>query len=145
MRWMLLLGVSLVMSLSLIFVNIPASEAAKSLGNPLTEVSSDKVCGIMLCEESMTIEEKISSFMNQIPLRGNPDQQSTFMMGGVAQQGFGEFDVPPPLKQLKMGILPNEIICKPGLELAFKTSDDSPVCVKPETIRMVDELSWLTR
>lgn len=145
MRWMLLLGVSLVMSLSLIFVNIPASEATKSLGNSLTEVSSDKVCGIMLCEESMTIEEKISSFMNQIPLRGNPDQQSTFMMGGVAQQGFGEFDVPPPLKQLKMGILPNEIICKPGLELAFKTSDDSPVCVKPETIRMVDELSWLTR
>jgi len=109
MRLMLLLGVSLVMSLSLIFVNIPTSEAAKSIGNPLTEVSSDKVCGIMLCEEGMTIEEKISSFMNQIPLRGNPD------------------------------------LCKPELELAFRTSDNSPVCVKPETLRMVDELSWLTR
>jgi len=46
-----------------------------------------------------------------------------------------EENLPPisPLKQIKNGILPEDVICKEGLELIFKLSDGSPACVQPST------------
>ena len=39
----------------------------------------------------------------------------------------------PPLKQLNSGIAISDLLCKKELELLFKSSDDTPICVKPET------------
>lgn len=44
-----------------------------------------------------------------------------------------------PLKQLKSGILPQNVSCKEGLELIFKINSFHPVCVKSESIaKLVD-------
>jgi len=51
-------------------------------------------------------------------------------------------DIPPPLKQVAQGIPPNEIICKEGLKLVFKSSDNSPACVKPGTLNKLIERGW---
>jgi hypothetical protein len=48
----------------------------------------------------------------------------------------------PPLQQLKNGVLPENIVCKDGLQLIFKSSDDSPACVKPETKIKLIEREW---
>jgi len=42
------------------------TQAMKSKGNSLTEVSSKNVCGISLCDEPMTIQEKISLYLQRL-------------------------------------------------------------------------------
>jgi len=47
-----------------------------------------------------------------------------------------------PLKQIKNGIIPSEIICKEGLQLVFKNTDDGPACVKPTSVNKLIERNW---
>lgn len=47
-----------------------------------------------------------------------------------------------PLKQIESGIPPNEINCKEGLELIFKSYDSSPICITPETKEVLIERGW---
>ncbi len=47
-----------------------------------------------------------------------------------------------PLKQMKNGIIPKDVVCKEGLELIFKSTDDSPACVKHETATKLIERGW---
>ncbi|MGQ0771857.1 MAG: collagenase [Nitrososphaerota archaeon] len=42
-------------------------------------------------------------------------------------------EISSPKEQLRNGVLPNEIICKEGLTLMIRITNDSPICVKPHT------------
>ncbi len=42
------------------------AQAMKSKGNSLTEISSNKVCGTSLCDEPMSIKEKISLYLQRL-------------------------------------------------------------------------------
>ena len=53
-----------------------------------------------------------------------------------------ETTVLSPLKQLKNGILPQEIKCKEDLILTIKISDGSAACVKSETKAKLIERGW---
>ena len=47
-----------------------------------------------------------------------------------------------PLQQLKLGILPDHVICYNDLILIMKPSNDSPACVKPTTAQKLVERGW---
>jgi len=47
-----------------------------------------------------------------------------------------------PKQQLKDGTLPENIICKEKLELIFKSTDNSPACVKPQTAEKLIVRGW---
>ena len=49
----------------------------------------------------------------------------------------------PPLKLFKAGISTEEIHCKSHLEFAIKTSDGSPVCLKPNSIDILNNRGWV--
>ncbi len=49
----------------------------------------------------------------------------------------------PPLKLYKAGIPIEEIHCKSNLELAIKSSNESPVCLKPKTIDILYDRGWI--
>ena len=49
-----------------------------------------------------------------------------------------------PKKQLESGITPEDIICKEGLQLIFKLSDNSPACVTLETAEKLIQRGWGT-
>jgi len=49
----------------------------------------------------------------------------------------------PPLKLYKAGIPIEEIHCKSNLELAIKSSNGSPVCLKPESIDTLYNREWI--
>jgi len=51
-------------------------------------------------------------------------------------------DVMSPRMQVKQGIVSSDVICKDGLELVFKNSDNSPACVKPATAEKLMERGW---
>ena len=47
-----------------------------------------------------------------------------------------------PKQQMKNGILPSEVECKVGLVPIFKSSDNHPACVKPQTAEKLIERGW---
>ncbi|MEK6972159.1 MAG: hypothetical protein AABW60_05390, partial [Thermoproteota archaeon] len=49
-----------------------------------------------------------------------------------------------PRMQVLQGVLPSDVNCKSGFELIFKTSNNMPFCVKPETAKRLVERSWGT-
>jgi len=49
-----------------------------------------------------------------------------------------------PKKQTNSGILPSEIKCKTGLELIFKLTNNSPVCIKPKNAIKIIQRGWGT-
>ena len=55
---------------------------------------------------------------------------------------IAEPNILPPLKQMKLGVNVEEIVCKEGLELIFKPSNDFPACVKPTTVEKLVERGW---
>ena len=53
-----------------------------------------------------------------------------------------EIPVIPPKKQVDIGVLPNEVVCKESLELIFKSSDGSPACVTFSSATKLVERGW---
>lgn len=49
-----------------------------------------------------------------------------------------------PLKQFKSGIASKNVTCKEGLQLIFKTEDNSPACVKQQTAQTLIKYGWGT-
>ncbi|MGI0022229.1 MAG: thermonuclease family protein [Nitrososphaeraceae archaeon] len=49
-----------------------------------------------------------------------------------------------PRQQISNGVLPEDVICKEGLELIFKSRDNSPACVKPQTAQKLVDRGWGT-
>ena len=49
-----------------------------------------------------------------------------------------------PRMQVLQGVLPSDVSCKSGFELIFKTSNNMPFCVKPETAKRLVERGWAT-
>ena len=49
----------------------------------------------------------------------------------------------PPLKLYKAGVPSEEIHCKSHLELGIKLSNDSPVCLKPESMDILFNRGWI--
>ncbi|MGI0021748.1 MAG: hypothetical protein ACRD9Q_02695, partial [Nitrososphaeraceae archaeon] len=52
---------------------------------------------------------------------------------------------PSPKTQIENGVLAEDIACKEGLELIFKSRDGSPACVKPQTADKLVERGWGTK
>ena len=55
----------------------------------------------------------------------------------------GMSDVPAPLKQMENGVSPMNVTCKEGMQLVFKSTNDSPACVKSETVEKLAARNWL--
>jgi len=86
-----LLLLSLILSLILI-ISIPSIDAAKSHGTHNQKTNLKTICGDKLCDDIVSIEEKIGNYMAQMFGKSSGDtafQQSRFMMGGVSQQQHG--------------------------------------------------------
>jgi len=56
-----------------------------------------------------------------------------------------ELFVHPPKKHLFFGISAEEISCKDGLDLIFKSTSGSPACVKPSSAQKLIERGWGNR
>ena len=51
-------------------------------------------------------------------------------------------DLLPPLKQIKSGILPHNVLCKYNFELLIKSTSGMPACVTPNTALKLVEFGW---
>ena len=53
-------------------------------------------------------------------------------------------DVMSPRMQVEQGIASSDVICTEGLQLIFKSSDNSPACVKPQTAEKLIQRGWVS-
>lgn len=51
----------------------------------------------------------------------------------------------PPLKQFKSGIKADDVICKQGLQLVIKKSNDKPACVKLDSVYPLVYRDWISQ
>jgi hypothetical protein len=51
----------------------------------------------------------------------------------------------PPIKQMKMGVSSQEVLCNEGMELIFKSTDGSPKCVSSTAAEKLVARGWATR
>ena len=77
----------------------------------------------------------------QQPVKEEADQSSNQTTTVQDLSNSVDISVAAPLKQVAQGVLPNEIICKEGLELIIK-NNGSPACVKPKTAEILIERGW---
>jgi len=49
-----------------------------------------------------------------------------------------------PRAQMLAGLSSNQVMCKEGLNLVFKATDGSPICVKASTVYKLIERSWIS-
>jgi hypothetical protein len=75
----------------------------------------------------------------------NDDRILRIISFSVPDEKLSDQSILVPLKQFKEGILANDVICKSGLELLIKSSNDMPACVKPSTASKLIERNWGTR
>jgi len=98
----------------------------------ISETSSERIATLILPEGFNNIE-----FIGTFTL-GRPSPLD--ICGEV--HGYDTQYV-PPLKQWRFGVDPTEVRCNKGLELAFKTSDNSAICVKAQTKSKLVERGWI--
>ncbi|MEE8180216.1 MAG: hypothetical protein V3T67_00090, partial [Nitrosopumilaceae archaeon] len=53
-----------------------------------------------------------------------------------------QIEIQRPLLQVKNGILPENIVCREGLELIFKLSNEKPACVTTQTFLHLIQRGW---
>jgi len=49
---------------------------------------------------------------------------------------------PSPLKQISDGVLPENVTCTEGLAIVLKSTDNSPACVKPQSVDKLIQRGW---
>lgn len=112
---------------------------------------------VIINKEDMT--EKIHAqkndecfFSYSIPFSGNSEIELGFGVYPAGLPYYGD-DVPkfclnktiihdPPLKQIRSGIAPKDVICNEDLFLVTKTSNGEPVCVTQETQTILVQRGW---
>jgi len=105
------LSVIFVLSISLVLSQ--NTEALKSEGNSLTEVSSKKVCGTSLCDEPMSIAEKIRLYLQQLS-----DSESTALQQAIDPRLMVKSKESLSVKQF-------EKVMMPKVEQFEKASEDT--------------------
>jgi hypothetical protein len=49
---------------------------------------------------------------------------------------------PPPLKQISVGVAPENVTCTEGLVIVLKSSNSSPTCIKPSSVEKLIQRGW---
>ncbi len=97
---------------SLAFAEETTVNATETIG--MTESSNPTSTG----DEIMAIEDEIMITVDEMPET-----------------------IPSPLKQIKEGVVPENVVCKDGLELVFKLNGQ-PACVKTTSIQKLIAWGW---
>ena len=85
-------------------------------------------------DETMVVEDELETELEtEDEMTGTEDE--------VLESEVMEETVLSPLKQIKEGIVPENVVCKEGLELVFKLNGE-PACVKTTSIQKLIAWGW---
>jgi len=111
----------------------------KETGILVLQVDDYEIDGVWYKDKTSLLETNMFTDRTKIisPEPAVPVQQIT-----EPESTSEKLSILSPKKQLTLGYLPEDVICKEGLELIFKKSNDTPACVKPKTAEKLIERGW---
>src|SRR3989442_4975001 len=110
-------------------------------------------CGFSSCEDpsprfedgkSYIIYAKHQERVGIIPLCNSPEPFTGVRIHEVRVLSNFHGKIPPPQRQIANGIFLKDVICSSDLQLIFKSTDNSPICVKYQTAQKLVERGWGT-
>ena len=111
----------------------------KSMMDDITDITSGdhkiNFNQVNSTSSSTTIKFTIPEGENSVEIYGN-------IVSAVPSKSNGEKREISPHKQVTSGINPQNVVCSEGLELIFKSTDNSPACVKPSTAEKLIQRGW---
>ena len=111
----------------------------KSMMGDITDITSGdhkiNFKQINSTSSSTTIKFTIPEGENSIEIYGN-------IVSEIPSKSNGDKREISPRKQISSGINPQDVICSEGFELIFKSTDNSPACVKPSTAEKLIQRGW---
>ncbi len=89
------------------------------------------------------VPEKEGKYSTTIIPEGQPSAISSFTVEPPSESDIiNKIKRMPPHKQISEGILPENVMCKSGMDLIFKSTDGSPACVTKSTAPALIERGW---
>jgi len=109
----------------------------------LRDIPDKRVHDTHSTNEFRTIEihYKINQVKEYFVLSTSLGTMERYKLGEDCQGTVQKEDL-PPRQQLAYGDLPEAVICREGLKLIFKSSNNSPACVKPKTVEKLLTRGW---
>lgn len=122
-------------------LGIPFNLVGIDVINSTLNIGIDNTKATLSSEE---YKEKIKNIIGDIPIKiifgqnivdtGNSNESPV--------ENLSSTSMTSPLKQLKSGIVVQDVQCNKGFSLVIKAEDGSPACVKPETKIKLVERGW---
>ena len=113
-------------------VNATETDTSNSTSTETTDTSSNSTS---LEGETMVVEDELEiELETEDEMAGTEDE--------VLEAEIMEETVLSPLKQIKEGVVPENVVCKEGLELVFKLNGQ-PACVKTTSIQKLIAWGWV--
>ncbi len=107
-------------------------------GDPFYELNKGYVVYAKYSDETLRI--MYGSCLEPISFRVDQSDHFKFLPDSILNPT--SIEILSPKQQTNAGILPSDVECKVGFELIFKSTDDSPACVKPKTVEKLIERGW---
>jgi hypothetical protein len=115
---------------------------ALTLVDPETNMGTWIFSGNALAVHTMNTDEfTVSYSVNAGPMVPAMMEEETIM----DEAGMMEKEIMSPLQQTKSGVSASDVICKEGLELIFKSTDNSPACVRSTSVEKLIQIGWGTQ
>ena len=112
-------------------VNATETDTSNSTSTETTDTSSNSTSPE---GETMVVEDELEiELETEDEMAGTEDE--------VLEAEIMEETVLSPLKQIKEGVVPENVVCKEGLELVFKLNGQ-PACVKTTSIQKLIAWGW---
>jgi hypothetical protein len=97
-----------------------------------------------MVDENMTSTDMVDENMTSTDMV-DENMTSTDMVDENMMEDQTAKPIMSPKIQMNEGVSAQDVQCKEVLQLLFKVSDGSPVCVKPDTANVLMQRSWATQ
>ncbi len=99
--------------------------------------NSFHLCALDTVDVIYSLYDKDGKYVKSLYVSVDPSLTKVLGIKEVTESrygGPGEDLTPFPLQQYRSGTAATDVTCKQGLQLIFKEEDDTPACVKPDTV-----------
>lgn len=121
--------------------NIPFNEVGIDEINSTLDVGIDSVKATLSEEQYL---QKIKAIVGDIPIKITFEHITSLpLVVNASMHGNDTYaSIPSPLKQLEAGTNADQVKCNQGFQLIFKQENMFPLCVKPDTSKILIERGW---
>ena len=123
-----------------LFSNKKSPAVALIVNSPGGSPTQSSLIAEKIIKKSQEKNKKVLAFVEDVAASGG------YWLACASDEIFVDTNsiayFPPPLKQISDGIAPENVTCTEGLVIVLKSSNSSPVCIKPSSVEKLIQRGW---